>query len=107
LVVGLAGPNRKRRRERDERRGEEGRGGEKGVEEDWNARRTEAEQRAKLEQRAQAGHRKSPGGLGGTAWVGLSARLVGQEKEKKKEVPDVPGPCSTKWTWISIIEVEN
>lgn len=59
------------------------------MEEDWNARRTEAEQRAKLEQRAQAGHRKSPGGLGGTAWVGLSARWLAKRRKKKKEVPNV------------------
>lgn len=68
-------------------RGEEReRGGrEKGVEEEWNARRTEAEQsRAKLEQRAQGTGRVQEV-LGGTAWVGLSARwLVGQEKKKKR-----------------------
>jgi hypothetical protein len=37
--------------------------------------------------------------LGGTGveWVYPLAGWLAKEK-KKKRVPDVPGPCSTKWT---------
>jgi hypothetical protein len=80
--------------EREERKG--------GVsEEDWNARRTEAraEQRAKLEPSRNRITQEVPGGLGGTGveWVYPLAGWLAKEK-KKKRVPDVPGPCSTKWT---------